>query len=118
MTTLEQTPDIEFWEAMIGYQNNEAMIGHLNNDRSKEAMAMIGPPAAHQQAKIAKDLLAHCFRMAAEGGWKYDGDSTADIEEIVDLIIRAAVEVARAETREMLEQLESRINELEGRANE
>lgn len=71
------------------------------------------PEKRNPQAAVAKDILAHYFRLAAKGGWDYDSDSTAEIENIVDLIIRAAAEVARAEAQEEIERLESRISDLE-----
>ena len=45
----------------------------------------------------AKHLLTHYFRLAANGGWRYDSDSTSEIEEIVDCLVRAAVEEIKAE---------------------
>jgi hypothetical protein len=54
------------------------------------------------KANRAKSLLTHYFRMASQGEWRFDSDNVSEIEEIVDLIVDAAVEEIKAEIREQV----------------
>jgi hypothetical protein len=45
----------------------------------------------------AKSLLVHYFAQAAQGTWDFNSDNTTEIEEIVDLVIDAAVEEFKQE---------------------
>lgn len=40
----------------------------------------------------AKRLLVHYFHLASQGGWNWDSDSQAEIEDIVDCLLDATAE--------------------------
>lgn len=58
----------------------------------------------------AKELLVWYFRLAAAGSFQFDGDNQAEVENIIDMTIDAAVKDATAKLLPRIEALEAQIN--------
>lgn len=58
----------------------------------------------------AKELLVWYFQLAASGGLGFSSDNQAEIENIIELTIDAAVKEATAKLLPRIEALEAQIN--------
>ena len=63
--------------------------------------------------RSAKSTLVHYFRLAAAGGWRWDGDNQAEIEGAVESIIEAA----QRPLLKRIEELEAKFEALESKGN-
>ena len=61
-------------------------------------------------ADNAKRTLTYYFRLAATGGFNFDGDNRVEIEGIIEETIEAAVKEATAKLLPRIEALEAKIN--------
>ncbi len=61
----------------------------------------------------AKRIITHYFRLAARGGWNWDGDNAAELDGAVESIIDAA----QKPLLKRIEALEAKFEELEAKEN-
>jgi hypothetical protein len=56
---------------------------------------------SQNQSEQAKRLLVNYFRNAARGSWNFDSDNAAEIEDIVDCIVGAAVATVKEQAAQI-----------------